>query len=168
MPDDGQPPKTVSRPKPTVTDDDEVRKPTITDYNLQNDSEYRPIVVRKPPTEIRRSGRTRKTPHHLDQDSVFMTYKEQSDFDLAIKLRAKGKIKTSGDPFEASIKEELKALRALEVFKIVEFDPCKHGNIRIFNSRFVNEIKGKTTILYKKSRLVIQAYSNDGKAVILT
>jgi hypothetical protein len=55
MPDDGQPPETVSRPKPTVTDDDEVRKP---------------------PTEIRRSGRTRKTPHHLDQDSVFMTHKE--------------------------------------------------------------------------------------------
>jgi hypothetical protein len=97
-----------------------------------------------------------------------MTHKEQSDFDLAIKLRAKEKIKTSGDPFEASIKEELKALRVLRVFKIVEFDPCKHSNIHIFNSRFINEIKGKTTILYKKSRLVIQAYSDDGKAVILT
>ena len=97
-----------------------------------------------------------------------MTHKEQSDFDLAIKLRAEGKIKTSGNPFEASIKEELKALRALGVFKIVKFDPCKHGNIRIFNSRFVNEIKRKTTILYEKSRLVIQAYSDDGKAVILT
>ena len=168
MPDDCQPPETVSRPKPTVTDDGEVRKPTVTDRNLQNDSEYRPTVVRKPPTEIRRSGRTRKTPHHLDQDSVFMTHKEQSDFDLAIKLRAEGKIKTSGDPFEASIKEELKALRASGVFKIVKFDPCKHGNIRIFNSRFVNEIKGKTTIPYEKSRLVIQAYSDDGKAVILT
>jgi hypothetical protein len=34
IPDDGQPPKTVSRPKPTVTDDDEVRKPTVTDPNL--------------------------------------------------------------------------------------------------------------------------------------
>ena len=97
-----------------------------------------------------------------------MTHKEQSDFDLAIKLRAEGKIKTSGDLFEASIKEELKALRASGVFKIVEFDPYKHGNIRIFNSRFVNEIKGKTTILYEKSRLVIQAYSDDSKAVILT
>ena len=97
-----------------------------------------------------------------------MTHKEQSDFDLAIKLRAEGKIKTSGDPFEASIKEELKALRASGVFKIVEFDPYKHGNIRIFNSRFVNEIKGKTTTPYEKSRLVIQAYSDDSKAVILT
>ena len=97
-----------------------------------------------------------------------MTHKEQSDFDLAIKLRAEGKIKTSGDLFEAFIKEELKALRASGVFKIVKFDPCKHGNIRIFNSRFVNEIKGKTTILYEKSKLVIQAYSDDGKAVILT
>jgi hypothetical protein len=34
IPDDGQPPKTISRPKPTVTDDDEVRKPTVTDCNL--------------------------------------------------------------------------------------------------------------------------------------
>jgi hypothetical protein len=34
MPDDGQLPKTVSRPKPTVMDDDEVRKPTVTDRNL--------------------------------------------------------------------------------------------------------------------------------------
>jgi hypothetical protein len=34
MPDDGQLPETVSRPKPIVTDDDEVRKPTITDHNL--------------------------------------------------------------------------------------------------------------------------------------
>ena len=34
MPDDCQPPETVSRPKPTVTDDGEVRKPTITDRNL--------------------------------------------------------------------------------------------------------------------------------------
>ena len=97
-----------------------------------------------------------------------MTHKEQSDFDLAIKLRAEEKIKTSGDPFEASIKEELKALQTLGVFKIVKFDPYKYGNIRIFNSRFINEIKGKTTILYEKSRLVIQAYNDDNKAVILT
>ena len=34
MPDDCQPPETVSRPKPTVTDDGEVRKPTVTDRNL--------------------------------------------------------------------------------------------------------------------------------------
>jgi hypothetical protein len=33
----------------------------------------------------------------------------------------------------------------------------------------VNEIKGKATnTLYKKSRLVIQAYNNDGKEMILT
>jgi hypothetical protein len=46
-------------------------------------------------------------------------YKEQSDLDLAIKLRAEGKITTSGKPFEALIKEELNALRALGVFKVV-------------------------------------------------
>jgi len=34
MPDDCQLLKTVSRPKPTVTDDGEVRKPIVTDRNL--------------------------------------------------------------------------------------------------------------------------------------
>ena len=66
------------------------------------------------------------------------------------------------------MKEELDALRALRVFKVVQFDLQKHGNTRIFNSRFVNEIKGKTTTPYEKSRLVIQVYGDNGKAVILT
>jgi hypothetical protein len=35
-------------------------------------------------------------------------------------------------------------------------------------SRLVNEVKGKTTsALYEKSRLVIQAYNDEGKQVIL-
>jgi hypothetical protein len=86
---------------------------------------------------------------------VFLTHKEQSDLDLAIKLRAEGKITTSGKPFEASIKKELNTLRALGVFKVVKFNLSKYNNIRIFNSRFINEIKAKTTTLFKKSRLVI-------------
>ena len=40
---------------------------------------------------------------------------------------------------------------------------------QIFNLRLVNKVKGKAIeSLYKKSRLVIQAYNDQGKEVILT
>ena len=57
---------------------------------------------------------------------------------------------------------------ASNVFKIVKYDPVKYSGIKIFNSRVVNEVKGKTTAPFEKSRLVIQAYDNAGKEVILT
>lgn len=41
--------------------------------------------------------------------------------------------------------------------------------MKIFNSRFIDEIKnGGTAMEFKKSRLVIQAYDNHGKEKILT
>ena len=52
-------------------------------------------------------------------NSVFLTHKEQSDWDLTIKLRAEGKIKARSELFETLMKEELDALRALGVFKVV-------------------------------------------------
>jgi hypothetical protein len=55
------------------------------------------------------------------------------------------------------------------VFEFVQYDPNKYLGIRIFNSRLVNEVKGKvTSTLYEKSRLVIQAYNDEGKELILT
>jgi hypothetical protein len=43
-------------------------------------------------------------------DSVFLIYKEQSNLDLIIKLRAEDKITTFSKPFKALIKEELNTL----------------------------------------------------------
>jgi hypothetical protein len=40
--------------------------------------------------------------------------------------------------------------------------------VRIFNSRFVDEIKLKNDILFIKSRLVVQAYNDDKKKLVLT
>ena len=40
--------------------------------------------------------------------------------------------------------------------------------MRIFKSRIVNEVKGKTTTPYEKSRLVVQGYADDGKEIVLT
>lgn len=51
----------------------------------------------------------------------------------------------------------------------MKYNPEKHADIRIFNSRMVSEIKGKVTDSpFEKSRLVIQAYMDEGKEVILT
>jgi hypothetical protein len=39
----------------------------------------------------------------------------------------------------------------------------------LFNSQFVNEVKHKKTIqIFEKSRLVVQAYNNTEKEVVLT
>ena len=63
---------------------------------------------------------------------------------------------TPGGPFEQSQRQEIDSLVARGVFKFVRFDPAKHTSTRIFNSRLVNEIKGKAiSTPFEKSRLVI-------------
>ena len=64
---------------------------------------------------------------------------------------------------------EIKGLIAKGVFRFEEYDAQKYASIRIFNSRLVNEVKGKATDkLFEKSHLVIQVYNDEGKEVILT
>jgi hypothetical protein len=51
-----------------------------------------------------------------------------------------------------------------------DIDPVlvEHSGVRIFNSRLVNEVKGKATnTSFEKSKLVIQAYNDEGKELIL-
>lgn len=108
----------------------------------------------------------------LDEQDVsmaLMTNKERADMELSIKLRNEGVITTPGLPFDQSRNEEIEGLIARGVFDFVQYDPIKHAGIRIFNSRLVNEIKGKATgAPFEKSRLVIQAYNDEGKGMILT
>jgi hypothetical protein len=100
---------------------------------------------------------------------TFMTRKEQADMELSLKLRKDGVITTPGGPFEKSQQQEIDGLVARGVFEFVQYDPNKHSGIRIFNSRLVNEVKGKTTNTpFEKSRLVVQAYNDEGKELILT
>jgi hypothetical protein len=99
----------------------------------------------------------------------FMTSKEESDLQLVLKLRKKGLITTPSSLFKVSQKREIDSLIARGVFHFKEYNPVKYQGIRIFNSRIINEIKSKVTnTLYKKSRLVIQAYNNNKKEMILT
>jgi len=95
----------------------------------------------------------------IEEDNIsmtFMTRKEQADIELSLKLRKDGVITTLGDPFKMSQQQEIDGLVARGVFEFVQYDPNKHSGVRIFNSRLVNEIKGKVTNTpFKKSRLVI-------------
>jgi hypothetical protein len=141
-------------------------------------------VVPQAPT--RRSGRERRV-RDLDLEDdfdrqfvsavleskqlsmVFMTHKEQADYELSLKLRKEGRITTPGAPFEASNMQEIEGLMARGVFQFERYDPDKFDGVRIFKSRMVNEIKGKATDApFEKSRLVIQGYNDDGKEIILT
>ena len=97
-----------------------------------------------------------------------LAQREQDDLVLSRKLRANGKITMPGLPFELSTKMEIESLIAQGVFRFETYSPHKHGGNRIFKSHIVNEVKGKTTTPYEKSRLVIQGYADDGKKVVLT
>jgi len=99
---------------------------------------------------------------------AFITNKEEANKELSLKLCKEGLITTPSALFEASQKQEINGLIGRGVFKFKLYDPVKHGNQRIFNLRIVDEVKGKATNApYKKSRLVIQAYNNNSKEVIL-
>ena len=89
------------------------------------------------------------------------------DIVLTLKLQKEGKIITPKALFKALIKQEVNRLTRWEVFNFIQWDPIKYTNIKIFNLRIVYKIKGKATdTLYKKSRLIIQAYNNNGKEII--
>ncbi|KAF2028537.1 hypothetical protein EK21DRAFT_90515 [Setomelanomma holmii] len=102
-------------------------------------------------------------------NAIHLTQREQDDLILAQALRSAGKIITLEQPFKKSTQTEIDALIACGVFKFVVYDPKIHGGVRIFKSRIVNEVKGKTTDQpYEKSRLVIQGYNDSDKALVLT
>jgi hypothetical protein len=108
----------------------------------------------------------------IEEDNVsiaFITRKEQADIELAIKLRKDSVITILGDLFKRSQQQEIDSLIARGVFEFVQYDLNKHLGVRIFNFRLVNEVKRKATnSSFEKSRLVVQAYNNKGKELILT
>lgn len=100
--------------------------------------------------------------------STFLTEKEKRDRHLAIELRGQGVITTPGLPFQESRRKEISSLLGKGVFQLIQINDVPKG-AKIFNSRLVDEVKGKETASpYEKSRLVIQAYNDKGKTSILT
>ncbi|RWA03359.1 hypothetical protein EKO27_g11746 [Xylaria grammica] len=140
-----------------------------------NDPEERPPTVQpSQPLAVRRKrGRPRKTvsfytPSARQTGHMFLSQKEEQSYALAIKLREDGIINTPGAPFEESDATEINDLVARGVFQFVRYNPAQHGDIRIFKSRLVREVKGKTTKPYEKSRLVVQGYNDTEKETVLT
>ena len=67
--------------------------------------------------------------------------------------------------FEDSRRKELNGLLEKGVFEVVNIPQ----GVRIFNSRFVDEIKNAgTDKAFEKSRLVVQAYYDQRKDFVLT
>jgi hypothetical protein len=98
-----------------------------------------------------------------------MTNKEQANIELLIKLREEGTITTPRLLFKQSQTKEIKGLITRGVFEFVQYNLSQHASVRIFNSRLVNKVKGKAINMpFEKSRLVVQAYNNKGKEMILT
>ncbi|KAF1937171.1 hypothetical protein EJ02DRAFT_63582, partial [Clathrospora elynae] len=99
---------------------------------------------------------------------LYLSKKEEDNYALAVKLHNDGVINIPGAPFEASDQKEIDDLVGRGVFSFELFDPTVHSGFRIFKSRMVREVKGKTMVPYKKSRLVVQGYNDKGKHEILT
>lgn len=124
------------------------------------------IVVQVPAKRGR--GRPRKNPV-ANVNENFLTQKEEQALVTSENLRAQGIISDPGEPFEASDRKEIEGLLARGAFDFEQFDHGKHGGKRVFKSRMVREVKGQSTSTpFEKSRLVIQAYNDDGKQFILT
>lgn len=100
--------------------------------------------------------------------SAYLSEKEKSDMALCLKLRADGVIQTAGEPFEESDMAEIDSLTVAGALEFMRYDPVKHGRHRIYRSRLVREVKGKSTKPYEKSRLVVQGFNDQGKKTILT
>ena len=101
--------------------------------------------------------------------AIFISHREQADYELALQLRHEGIITTPGDLFEQSDLTEIEFLLANGMLQPVQYDSNKHVGVSLFKSRLICEIKGKATNKpYKKSGLVVQGYNNTEKIALLT
>ncbi|KAL0943110.1 uncharacterized protein CTRU02_200996 [Colletotrichum truncatum] len=178
--DPDQPPNSIAAPEEEEPEAEIPQQEVVRDEIIVAGGGSEPDEPQEAPEPPRRRpGRPRKRPLPIahfteefnddpDYQQIFLSIKEQADEELAIKLRREGVITTPGEPFEQSTKQETNSLIARGVFKFTQFNKRRHQNVRIFRSRIVNEVKGKTTEPYEKSRLVIQGYADDGKKAILT
>ena len=100
---------------------------------------------------------------------IFISDKECTDYELALKQRHDGIITTPGNLFKQSDLTEIEFLLANGVLQPPQYDTNKYAGFNLFKSRLVREIKGKTIDKpYKKSCLVVQGYNNTKNTAFLT
>ena len=123
------------------------------------------------PPELKRGrGRPRKLPlRYRDTEAdIFIFLQGDSQNDSLMQNMQTSAPTPIPAPFVESRKKEINGLFEKGCFEIVSISDVLHET-RIFNSRFVDEIKNIGTVdAYEKSRLVMQAYNDDGKAKMLT
>lgn len=141
------------------------------EQELDLNKETNPQIRRYPVRQRVSTQKLRESQYfqNMDKTSIFITAKEKCDIEISKQLRSQGIIKIPGLPFELSRKQEIDGLIARGVFELIPWKNDFKNKIRFYNSRFVDEIKGKDTAIPNEiSRLVIQTYCDDGKLEILT
>ena len=116
-------------------------------YSQSEDEET--ALVRK------NSARKRQLPARFrneNEPEAFLTNKELETLNFAKELRRKEIIRGNQLPFVDARRRKIEELLDQGVFEIVSAVP---QDLRVFNSRFVDDIKGLDAIPYEKSRLVI-------------
>jgi hypothetical protein len=123
------------------------------------------------PAEPKRGrGRPRKHPvtDPVTENPVTENHLTSADTPVKQLLSADISVLVQETPFTDSRRKEINGLLEKGVFAVVTDSDVPQG-VRIFNSRFVDEIKHPgTDKAFEKSRLVVQAYNDQGKDLVLT
>jgi hypothetical protein len=144
IPQEAEPPALTSPPG-------EAPSPTATTA-----PEIQPTV----PAAPAKRGRGRPRKHPVAVNAANVTVYLQDQFPSGPE--------TQSGRFTASRQKEVTGLLEKGVFKLVNRNDVPEGT-RIFNSRFVDQVKFKgTDQAYEKSRIVVQAYNDQGKEQVLT
>ena len=140
-----------------------VKKNENIDHADDKEKVEKAFFSNSPFTFKRGRGRSRKLSLRYKNFETDISIFFQSDFQNDHLLMQNS---TSG-PFVKSRKKKINELFEKNCFEVVLTSDVLHG-IRIFNSRFVDEIKNIDTIdAYEKSRLVMQTYNDQDKAEVL-
>ncbi|KAI6244508.1 hypothetical protein HI914_07351 [Erysiphe necator] len=135
--------------------------------NTPSNSKILPFTQHKQPQSLlpttRSSTRIRKLTEKALEFERNKNWLHSTSADLCVNF-----INDEERTFTASRRKELLGLLELDVFEAVP-ESSKPEGIRIFSSRFVDQIKmAGTPQAYPKSRLVVQAFNDSGKEQVLT
>jgi hypothetical protein len=140
---------TVVKPYFTESDKEEEAEPSA-----EPPVQQEPVQQLDEQTAVRR-GRGRPRKHPLPQTHF-------ADIEIFVGES------TAKTQFEYSRQKEINGLIERGVFELINFSDIPSG-VRVFNSRFVDEVKHEgTDKAFEKSRLVIQAYNDQDKSRVLT
>lgn len=121
------------------------------------------------PRQCRRQQKSHFTNDFTDKTAtIFISHREQADYELALQLQYKEIITTLGDLFVQSDLIEIEFLLANGMLQPVQYESNKYAGFSMFKSRLIHEIKGKATDKpYKKSHLMVQGYNDRKKMALL-